>query len=63
MKAKPTSSHLNLTDEQLLSAIREVLKVRPTYGYRRVHILVNRYLTSEAGTTSSLLETPIIAPR
>jgi transposase InsO family protein len=31
-------------DEEILALIREVVKERPTYGYRRVHALVNGLL-------------------
>ena len=36
-----------LTDEKLLHLIKEVLEQRPTYGYRRVTILVNQQLDSK----------------
>ena len=41
---KPRGPYFKLADEALLPLIRRFVAERPTYGYRRVTVLVNREL-------------------
>lgn len=44
---KPRGHYAKPDDAWLLPLIRELVDVRPTYGYRRIHALVNRRLRLE----------------
>lgn len=46
-KGKPRGSYKKSHDAKLLPAIRELVDLRPTYGYRRIHTLLNKRLKTE----------------
>jgi transposase InsO family protein len=39
---QPRKQYHKAADQELLPAIREIVDQRPTYGYRRIHVLLNR---------------------
>ena len=45
--ARPRGPYRKPEDEALLPTIREIVDVRPSYGYRRITALVNRVLRSQ----------------
>lgn len=49
----PRSHYRKAADEELLPLIRRVVDERPTYGYRRVTVLVNRLLAAEGKATAN----------